>query len=442
MRAILALAGKDLRLLSRNRGHLFFTLLWPLLVAVFFGFLFGGRGSGRMRLVVVDEDSTPASTALVERLRRTEGLEVEARPLPEATVLVRKGKRPGYVRIPKGYGERSERLFWGTPPTLEVATDPSRQAEAAMLEGLLTGAAMQGLQSLFGDPTRVQGMLDRALTDIDAGAAGPDAASSPSPDREKTRRFLGDLRSAFRNLPSPSPASPAVAGATAPSPGPSPSPTAGAWRPVVIESKPIAVAREGPRSGFEVTFPQGVLWGVIGCTVAFALSLVTERTRGTLVRLRVAPLSRAQILAGKALACFLTILALEALLFALGRAAFGVRPQSPALLLLACLCVAVCFVGLMMAVTVLGRTEQTVGGLAWALALPLAMFGGGMVPLFVMPAWMQPLSHLSPVRWAILALEGALWRGFTPAEMLGPCALLVAVGVLAFALGERLFARE
>lgn len=210
----------------------------------------------------------------------------------------------------------------------------------------------------------------------------------------------------------------------------------------MIESRSVAVEREGPRSGFEVTFPQGVLWGVIGCTVAFALSLVTERTRGTLLRLRVAPLGRAQILAGKALACFLTILALQGLLFGLGTAAFGIRPQAPLLLLLACLSVAVCFVGLMMAVTVLGRTEQTVGGLAWALALPMAMFGGGMVPLFVMPAWMQPLSHLSPVRWGILAMEGALWRGFTPAEMLGPCAVLVAVGLLAFALGERLFSRE
>ena len=42
MTALLALAAKDIRLLLRNRGALFFTIGWPLLVAIFFGMVFGG----------------------------------------------------------------------------------------------------------------------------------------------------------------------------------------------------------------------------------------------------------------------------------------------------------------------------------------------------------------------------------------------------------------
>ena len=41
-RAIVALAAKDLRLLSRSRATLFFALGWPVLMALFFGYVFGG----------------------------------------------------------------------------------------------------------------------------------------------------------------------------------------------------------------------------------------------------------------------------------------------------------------------------------------------------------------------------------------------------------------
>jgi ABC-2 type transport system permease protein len=194
-----------------------------------------------------------------------------------------------------------------------------------------------------------------------------------------------------------------------------------------------------PSSAFDFTFPQGILWGVIGSALGFALSLVTERTRGTLMRLETSPLSRLDVLAGKALACFVAIAAVESILLAIGVSFFGIRPASWAMLAAAALAVAVCFVGMMMTVAVLGRTEQSAGGLGWAIMMPLAMFGGGMIPLFVMPSWMQTVSNVSPVKWGILALEGATWRGFSASEMALPISVLLGVGVVGFALGVRLF---
>ncbi len=47
------------------------------------------------------------------------------------------------------------------------------------------------------------------------------------------------------------------------------------------------------------------------------------------------------------------------------------------------------FVGFMMLVASLGKTEQTAAGAGWAILMPLSMLGGAMVPLFVMPQWMQ-----------------------------------------------------
>ena len=417
-RAVLALAGKDLRLLSRNRATLFFALAWPVLMALFFGYVFGGGGEkGRIPVVVADEDRTAESARLVERLTSTAGLEVTTAPREEATRLVRQGKRSAAVIVPKGYGEAADRIFHGAPRRLELELDPARVAEGSMLEGILTGAAMQSMQDLFTDPARTQILVDRSLADLEAVPG--------SPDRDATRKFLGALRGYVDR-----PRQPAEGARSGQQQG---------WKPLEIERREVSNEKVGPRSAFDFTFPQGILWGVIGSALGFALSLVTERTRGTLMRLETSPLSRLDVLVGKALACFVTIAAVEFLLLLLGVTFFGIRPGSWPLLVTAVLAVAACFVGIMMTVAVIGKTEQAAGGLGWAIMMPLTMFGGGMIPLFVMPAWMQAVSNASPVKWGILALEGATWRGFSAAEMALPVGVLVLVGVAGFALGVRLF---
>ena len=65
----------------------------------------------------------------------------------------------------------------------------------------------------------------------------------------------------------------------------------GEWQPLKITKKDVARVYDGPRNPFDITFPQGVIWGLIGCAMSFGISLVTERTHGTLVRLRMAPLT-------------------------------------------------------------------------------------------------------------------------------------------------------
>ena len=177
----------------------------------------------------------------------------------------------------------------------------------------------------------------------------------------------------------------------------------------------------------------------MGCAAGFAISLVDERTKGTLVRLRIAPIGRMHILAGKALACGLTTIAAPTVLLLLAVVAFGVRPDSWPLLGVAVVCVALCFVGIMMLLSVLGKTERSAAGIGWAVLIVIAMIGGGTIPLAFMPPWMQPLSHLSPVKWSILAMEGAIWRNFSAAELALPCGILVAVGLLCFTIGTRAF---
>jgi ABC-2 type transport system permease protein len=164
-----------------------------------------------------------------------------------------------------------------------------------------------------------------------------------------------------------------------------------------------------------------------------------ERVRGTLVRLRSAPIRLYQILAGKALACFLTINGALIALFFFFYLVFHVRPNSYLLLALAFLASSFSFVGIMMLISVMGKTEASVSGIGWAILVVMAMIGGGMIPLAMMPSWMQTVSHFSFVKWAVLAMEGAIWRNFSFNEMLLPVGILFAIGLISFLAGTRIF---
>jgi ABC-2 type transport system permease protein len=419
MRPILALALKDLRILTRVPAAAFFTFVWPVIVAVLFGYVFSGQaaqGQDRavIRIVVVDEDQTDGSRAYIKRLDDSPELEARPAALEEAASLVRRGQRAAYVVVKKGFGEGSSRMFYGEPRRVEVGADPSRVAEQGMLQGLLVKYAMEDMQRLFTDPSRSRQMIEQARRGIADAPPGNGSALGP------VSQFLGALDT-FLATPQ--------AGA-----GPG---GAADWEPLAVTTTPIGRERAGPANAFAITFPQGVMWGIVGCVMTFAIGLVSERVRGTFIRLRMAPLTRTQILGGKALACFASILVLEAALFALGMTVFGIRPHSLPLLALVGTCGAIGFVGFMMLVAGLGRNEQAASGAGWAMLMPMTLFGGGMIPQFVMPPWMLTAGNLSPVKWLIVGMEGAIWRGFSPAEMLLPCAVLVGFGAVCFALGVR-----
>jgi ABC-2 type transport system permease protein len=417
MHATVALALKDLRLLVRQRMALFFTVVWPLVVAVLFGTMFSGSGNApsRLKVAFADEDQTAGSRAFASQLEKSKDLDVLRADREQALSLVRHGTRVAAIVLPRGFGEAATRLFYGTSPKVELWIDPSRSAESSMLQGLLFKQGAERVQAVLGDAAASRDMVRRARESLREAPEG-DARRAP------VGRFLAELDQFLQT-----------------NPGGGAGGTASAWQPIDVEEKAVVRRASGPHptTAFDVTFPQGILWGLISCVMTFGLGIVTERTHGTLLRLQMSPIPRAEVLAGKALACFAAIACVEAALFAIGRLFFGVRPSSWPLLALAGVSAGVGFVGIMMLVSVLGKTEESAAGAGWAAMMPLALLGGGMVPLFVMPAWMVAAGNVSPAKWAVVAFEGAIWRGFSTAEMLLPCAMLVALGAVCFAVGAR-----
>lgn len=415
MRVILTLAGKDLLLLWRDKAGLFWVIGFPLLIAFFFGSVFGGfgdDGARSMKVGVVNEDSSEFATEYIARLDSLSALRVQKMTLDSARNLVRQGRLTAYVRIKDGFGEAM-----GFSGGLEVGIDPSRQMEGQFLRGMLMQTMFAPMQEMMSNPGS---MKDRFLGDLSRIDNDTNMAES---ERRKLKGFLGSLGDMFDSMDSLKTDSGAVIGG------------------MEVDVVDVMTERVGPRSSWEITFPQALIWALIGCAPAFAVSVVVERTRGTYLRLRLAPINRGHILAGKGLACFTAAIIVMGIILAIGIFVLGVGVGSVWGLAATVLASAFCFSGLMMTISVLGKTEQAVGGSGMAIMLIFAMIGGGMIPLFIMPGFMQAISHFSPVKWSIIAAEGAIWRGFSFAEMATPLGILCAVGLVGFAVGVTLMRR-
>lgn len=415
MSNIVTMAMKDIRLLFRDRLSLFFIVLWPLTMAVFFGAMFSGLSSGpeSVPVALVDEDRTAASERFAARLEDSELLTVERTSTEQGLDLLRQGRTAVLLTLGPGFGAALDNPFVATP-RIDMAVDPTQMAVAGMIRGLLVEAAGEDLSALIADSDRMAAL--NATNRLGIEALPPSAA------RDEFLTFL-DLTPRISSLIEEL----GIGGST--------TAAARGGAPIEIVRATIEAERMGPTNAYSTSFPQAMIWALIGGSAAFSLSLTVERSRGTLLRLLVSPTTSRQVLASKALAALTTSVATTTALIALGIAAFGVAPTSYPLLALAVLCGAICFAGLTMAFSVIGKTEGGTSGVSWGAMLPMSLLGGVMFPLFLMPQWMQYLSNVSPMKWALLALEGAVWRGFTFLEMLLPCGVLVLIGAAAFGFG-------
>ncbi|MBI5154278.1 ABC transporter permease [Candidatus Poribacteria bacterium] len=433
MNRVWTLAMKDLRLLWRDKMGLFWVLGFPILYALLFGAIMGGggeRGSGGIKIAVVDRDKSAFAGQFLTKLKANPGLRV-ADPAPafeEGLDQVRRGDLVAMLVLEPGLGDGMG-FFGGGEPKIQLAIDPARTAEAGYLQGMIAQSVFESLQNRFMDRDETRKMI--------AGAKG-DIAKAGDLDPAQKLVFSGFMESLdlFIRTVDPEIYEEGLGGAGTKSPG-------GGGMGFDVGKIEVTKDETGqPRSIYNITFPSAILWGLLGCVSAFAISLVTERTGGTLQRLLISPMGFAEILAGKGLACFLACVGTTVVLLTIGVLGPGVRVSSFPLLALAIVCTALCFVGVMMFVSVLGKTEASVSGAGWAIFIVWAMLGGGMIPLYMMPPFMQTLSHFSPVKWGVLALEGAIWRDFTPKEMALPCGVLVGVGLVFFAVGYGIFHRR
>jgi ABC-2 type transport system permease protein len=58
----------------------------------------------------------------------------------------------------------------------------------------------------------------------------------------------------------------------------------------------------------------------------------------------------------------------------------------------------------------------------------ISSLGGALVPLSLMPGWLQGLAHISPGYWALVLLQAAV--DGRPRDMVVPAAVLMVLGLV------------
>jgi len=432
MRPILAIAFKDIRLLLRNKGELFGVVAFPCLMAILFGAVFssfgggGGGGASRLNVVVDDQDRSDYAAGFIRRLDALDGVTVTTGTLESGRDQVRRGRATALIVINPGFSESYGLFPKDDRKALQMAIDPSRAAEAGFLEGMLTQAAFQELATKFTTPEFARGQIATIREQLkSANASG---ISVPLLDQFLVSADAFIATDPFAND------SPTTATASASDNG-----AAGPLGGLSIDRIPLTrEQRPGsrPRTSFEISVPSGAMWGLIGASMYFAVSLVTERSRGTLLRLRSAPVSRRVVLAGKGVGCWLACMGVLTFMLGLAVASGKLSVDSWPHLLLAMAASSYAFVGISMVISLFGRTEAAVQSYGWGIMSLCAMFGGAMMPLAFMPGWLFKASAISPVRWSVLAVEGAIWRSFSFSEMLMPLGVMIGLGTFFLVLAE------
>jgi len=186
----------------------------------------------------------------------------------------------------------------------------------------------------------------------------------------------------------------------------------------------------------EQNVPGYTIYGVFFIITIISTSLFREKNEGTLLRLQAAPISRAAILMGKLLPYYLINLIQIALMLMVGVVVFHISLGNyPLALIPLSLATAAAATGMGLLITSLGKTQEQVGSLSTILSIVLSALGGLMVPLYVMPEFMQKLALAIPHAWALNGFLDVIVRGQGVYEILPIVGVLLSYALIFWIVG-------
>ena len=415
--AFLAMIRKDLQLFFSDHRSVIVSFAVPILIGAFIGTLTNDMGSSnnrplRVKVAMADLDRSDVSKAVISGAQSDSNLAVDVTSADDARTQVQKAAAVAAVIIPAGFGEKAGRAFFRggsvEKPELSVLFDPSRAIEANMIRGVLAQHVMQSVaQSVF-SPESGDKFAKQGLEQIEKSDMPPDQKRLLREMLTSVERFYNRGRSGRAGS------------------------DAGFFSmPYTVRQEEVTSGKRVPYNGYAHAFAGMGIQFLLFAALNLGVEMLLERQRGIWKRLRSAPISRYALLAARATSA--TIVSLMTLLvsFAFAMLVFKVRIQGSLvgflLVAVACSLMAATF-GLLVAAV--GNTPGTARGVSSLVVLLMVMIGGAWVPTFVFPQWMQRLTVVVPVRWAVDGLDATTWRGLPFSSAVMPTIVLLAFSAL------------
>jgi len=413
---LLAMVRKDLQLFFSDRRSVIVSFVVPIAIGSFFGAIFAGGGQNReparLAVAIVDQDASAISKAVLAGAETDKNLKVATPTEDEARDLVKRGNTAVAVIIPKGFGDAAGKAFFGNgdKPSLDLLHDPSHSTELAMVRGILTQHVMEAVsKEMFGGDQGRQ-LVERTLPQIQS-------SSMPVDQKRLLVEMLGSVQKYYNEQRATG-----AQGATE---------RRGITMPYTVREEAMTAGSNIKYNGYAHSFAGMAIQFLLFAMANMGIEMLLERQRGLWKRLRSAPVSKLTLLSSKAVSG--TILSTLILFVSFGFAmiVFAVRIEGSALgflgISIACAMMASTF-GLLVAA--LGNSPATARGVTTLAVLMMVMLGGAWVPTFIFPAWLQQLTTVVPVRWAVDGLDAMTWRGFGLSSAVLPMLVLVAFAAM------------
>lgn len=428
---IFQVARTALIALKRDRGALVLSFVLPLAFFSIFAVIFGRSNSSTptVKLIVVDQDQSQASKALVNGLINESSLVVMMKPETKsksapapadytavtAEAAVKAGDAPVALIIPAGFGQHP--IAFGPEAggsTLQLLNDQSDTIAPQIVVGLLQKVAMTSMPSAMAD----EGMK---YADEYVGGFTPAQKAKVDEGLEALRQEEADGKTGSGN-------------------GSSGSGKAGAGIVAVNVRAVVGENKKSPMISFYAA-AIGVMFLMFTASSS-AGALLDEAESGTLERVLSTRVTMTKLLAGKLV--FNTGLAFVQLvaMFLWGWAVFKLDFFShlPGFAVMGlCTAFAVAAFGMLLASAC--QTRAQLGALSTLVILIMSSVGGSMFPRFLMPESMQKAGLLTINAWAIDGFTKVFWRDLPVTDLWPQVAVLLGVGVALFVVARRVARR-
>ncbi|WP_322404242.1 ABC transporter permease [Massilia luteola] len=420
--AFSALVRKDLILYISDKRALLMHLVLPIVIAAFFGSVFGGgsaKGSG-IDVALVQQDTSDAGNRIAAGLKADPNLHVTTMDLTQARDAVRKGSQAVAIVLPAGFAEAAGTALFSNQdkPAIPLLYDPSQPAVLAMVKGMLTQQVMQVVSAeMFGGPLGKK-LTARGLQQLDENKVQDPA--------------LRDMLVAVRKFED----SPRADGAGT-------GQARGLSMPFTthdesLASGPVAQGYNPYAHSFSGMGVQFILF----MGVNMGIGMLLTRRSGVWDRQLAAPVTMTEVVLARAASAAIIATCLLCAIFVVAVLGFHVQVSSVPGFLGMALGFGALTAGFGLLIAAFGKTPEAARGIAMFATLILVMLGGAWVPSFMFPGWVQQLTLVVPTRWAIAGLDAVTWRGLDAAAAAPAIAVLFGFALLFTVAAVWRFRRE
>jgi ABC-2 type transport system permease protein len=393
------ISKKDLRLLVRDRRTLLGLVALPLFFITIFGISVGQlftakEKAKRVRVGVVNEDTSSLSVKLISEVLKIDAIEVvEMADRNLAKEQLADGKIDVLATIGPRYHELVQGLNMGDIVFAETGQLAAglRSLDIEVQSGALLASAAQVVENL---------VFAFALRSI-----APEVMRTNEPTLALKLFVKAKRAERDRELSEESTA-----------------------RPVEAKTRADII--------YGYLVPSYTVMFVFFVVNLMARSMLGERDTGTLTRLFVGPVTRAELMIGKTIPFLAISLVQTILLLFAGKLLFHMSwGQSPWMLVPVILATSLAATGLGLLVATAARTDAQVTAYSTFLVLIMAGMSGCLMPRSWQPELMQQLGLVTPQAWALIAYEQLLSREAANLHIVwNCCATLVAFALAYFAV--------